>query len=339
MSTGSVERLFRITALSAACLALLLARPAQPSEDLASLAGLLRNKQAIALQLSGPIARCVARRDTSHAAFHGCIDWHSAAHGTWALIAYANATGDKRYLPLVESISRLGQCGGGKTLHPVSPLFRDALWQGVVPQAGHRVPAEVPDERPEALRRRGRRVPARSLPGRPPGPYARSYDSAAWALINLLDYFSTERDAAGAAAVSRLVEERFVPHQGSCRLERESRTFMAICTNWAWLVSKVLPRPAFLTWLKGFLPRRAAIEPVVVPRTAHEFGLNFSRAWGLWGLYEATGDRVFAELFARHFLTTFETQDNWDGDYRTVAHWVAQFGMFAILPLFADTLR
>ena len=41
-------------------------------------------------------AAYVARRDTEHPAFHGCVDWHSACHGVWALLAYQRATGDAR---------------------------------------------------------------------------------------------------------------------------------------------------------------------------------------------------------------------------------------------------
>src|SRR5450755_4328262 len=49
-------------------------------------------------------ARHVLRHDTSHPAFHGCIDWHSACHATWALLAHRGLTGDARYESLVDDI-------------------------------------------------------------------------------------------------------------------------------------------------------------------------------------------------------------------------------------------
>ena len=32
------------------------------------------------------IETAVKRKDTEHAVFHGCYDWHSAVHGHWALL-------------------------------------------------------------------------------------------------------------------------------------------------------------------------------------------------------------------------------------------------------------
>ena len=48
-------------------------------------------------QLAMPIAHCVTRRDTRHPAFHGCIDWHSAVHATWALLMIGRLTGESWY--------------------------------------------------------------------------------------------------------------------------------------------------------------------------------------------------------------------------------------------------
>ncbi|MBV9541195.1 MAG: DUF2891 family protein, partial [Alphaproteobacteria bacterium] len=49
-------------------------------------------------------AKHVLRHDTAHPAFHGCIDWHSACHGVWALLAYQGLTGDTQYEPIIDSI-------------------------------------------------------------------------------------------------------------------------------------------------------------------------------------------------------------------------------------------
>ena len=54
---------------------------------------LLRARKEIARALVEPVRASVARKDTGHAAFHGCIDWHSAVQGVWALTAYGRMTG------------------------------------------------------------------------------------------------------------------------------------------------------------------------------------------------------------------------------------------------------
>ena len=72
------------------------------------------------------------------------------------------------------------------------------------------------------------------------------------------------------------------------------------------------------------------IEPIGDEASVHQAGLNFSRAWGLWHLYKMTGEERFLEAFLRHFKATFDRPDIWRGDYRSHAHWVAQFGMLAL---------
>jgi hypothetical protein len=44
--------------------------------------------------LAAPIVGCVARDDTEHPVFDGCIDWHSSVHATYALHAVSRHTGD-----------------------------------------------------------------------------------------------------------------------------------------------------------------------------------------------------------------------------------------------------
>jgi hypothetical protein len=119
-------------------------------------------------------------------------------------------------------------------------------------------------------------------------------------------------------------------------VEVRTREFMAVCTNWAWLVGKVLPRPAFKTWLAEFLPPDLAIVPIEEAASVHQAGLNFSRAWGLWALYRMTGEKRFLSAYLRHFESSFARDDVWNGDYGKYAHWVAQFGMLALAVTYED---
>src|SRR5262245_47626768 len=79
---GPARRAAVVTALAA-----LVALPA-PAAAAADATTLTRDRVEIVTDLARPIAECLARRDTEHAAFHGCIDWHSAVHAAWALSAY-----------------------------------------------------------------------------------------------------------------------------------------------------------------------------------------------------------------------------------------------------------
>src|SRR5262245_44821499 len=68
------------------------------------LAPLLQARAQIATALPDPTRLGVARRDTGNAAFHGCLDWHSAVHGVWALTAYARMTGDAQDEPRIAEL-------------------------------------------------------------------------------------------------------------------------------------------------------------------------------------------------------------------------------------------
>ena len=61
------------------------------------LASLAADRTEIAKALASAVSQAVCRKDTDHTAFHGCIDWHSAVHGTWALTAYTRMTGDRQH--------------------------------------------------------------------------------------------------------------------------------------------------------------------------------------------------------------------------------------------------
>ena len=53
--------------------------------------------------LAAPIVACIQQEDTAHPAFHGCIDWHSAVHASYALLALYRLTGEPSYLELVDA--------------------------------------------------------------------------------------------------------------------------------------------------------------------------------------------------------------------------------------------
>ena len=64
---------------------------------------------------------------------------------------------------------------------------------------------------------------------------------------------------------------------------------------------------------------------------AHTAGLNFSRCWGLWALWEGTGERRFRTLYREHIETHIAMPEYWRDDYMMYSHWIPQFGVFAIL--------
>jgi hypothetical protein len=58
--------------------------------------------------LSTPITECVVRDDTAHPVFHGCVDWHSAVHGNYALRVISRLTGDTKFADVAQSVMSPG---------------------------------------------------------------------------------------------------------------------------------------------------------------------------------------------------------------------------------------
>ncbi len=299
---------------------------------------LLKARREIARELVEPIRASVARRDTGHAAFHGCVDWHSAVQGVWALAAYRRMMGDTLCDALLEETLRPEKIAAERTLLHVSPDFEMPYGRAWFLRLAREHELLI---RNGALQPMAREVLASMLAyyaGRAPDPRRGSYPSDSWALLNMLDYAAWCGDAAAEARIRGLVEAHFLDHGGGCDYALEAGHFMAVATNWAWLVSKVLPREDFGRWEQRFFGWAGLPRPVAWPANWHHHGLNFSRAWGLWALSAAgaPGDarEAYLAAYAAHFRATYATPAYWRGSYEGVGHWVPQFCMLALQPLF-----
>ncbi|MBO0763965.1 MAG: DUF2891 family protein [Hyphomicrobiaceae bacterium] len=295
----------------------------------------------IARALVEPIRANVVRRDREYAAFHGCVDWHSAVHGAWALTAYARMTGDGRYDALLRELLRPENLAAERRLLAARPDFEMPYGRAWLLRLAREHMLRIGNT---ALKPMADDVLVSMLAyygGRVPDPRRGSYGSDSWALINMLDYSRWSEDGAAEAAIRDLVEAHFVDHGGGCDYALETGHFMAVATTWAWLVSKVLPRADFARWGRAFFAPSGLPQRVLHPASWHHHGLNFSRAWGLWALHSASGPgddgQAYLEAYAAHFRATYERPTLWRGSYRGVGHWVPQFGMLALQPLFESS--
>jgi hypothetical protein len=303
---------------------------------------LLQARREIARDLVAPIRESVARKDTGHAVFHGCIDWHSAVHGVWALTAYARMMGDTICNSLLEETLRPGKLAAERALLAAHPDFEmpygRAWFLRLACEYGHYAGDTALQEELQSTAGEVLDSMLAYYRGRIPDPWRGSYACDSWALINMLDYAAWSGDTLAAATVRVLVEAHFVDHGGGCTEAPENGHFMAVMTNWAWLVSKVLPRGEFDRWQREFFADAGLPQPVASPVNWHHHGLNFSRAWGLWALYAATAPsdakEAYLNAYAAHFRATYDIPLLWRDSYQGVGHWVPQFGMLALQPLF-----
>jgi hypothetical protein len=301
-----------------------------------ALAPLVEQKQAIATELARQVAFCSKRRDTDHPAFKGCVDWHSSVHGVWALIAYQRATGDTQYAALVASIldrdalarerEHLRQATKFEMPYGRAWFLRLAIEHHRLTGTDDLLPFadDVAASMREYYRSGAHRIDR----------FSGAYASDSWALINLLDYARHRHLADVEADVVSWVRKDFIEVDQKCPPSRERGEFMAVCTNWAALVARVLERADYAAWLDKFIAVNGLPMPVAEASSDHEFGLNFSRAWGLWDMYDKSGRADVAKAYADHVARGLNPDTNWRGSYMAVGHWVAQFGMFAAQPLF-----
>ena len=323
--------------LASALLSVFVTGEALGDEVPPSLLPILEDRDEIAAHFATKASDCLEKQDTDHVLFHGCIDWHSAAHASWALVKYAN-TGkasltDYAQLSWLYDDADFSVFDQEMALLQENPYFEMPYGRAWLLRLAIEAEKSVSEaDVGMATRPIFDGLLAYAL-DRERSALSESYSSLSWALLNLYDYSVhfglTEQSSLLSARIFELYVE---PQDLSCDYENELGGFMAVCTNWAMLVSRVLPKSDYEVWLDAFIARNGLPEPVMSPMTAHEYGLNFSRAWGLWAMYDHSTTRrlEIVDAYSAHFqagyLQFLESED----DYYVAGHWVAQFGLFAL---------
>ena len=289
--------------------------------------------------LSEPILDCVDRPDTNHPAFHGCIDWHSAVHGTWSLLAISRMTGDPSFGEAADAV-----------LEP--QLVADEL---AVLEAGGPFPNETPYGYSWFLalgRERERAGQDDLMPlvdvvvddllgyieAIADTTFADQlhdddYQNLSWALLNLWTQAKWDDDEVQQARVEGIVRDRVMPLVDGCRLEDTADNtfdFFPPCLQQARLLVEVLPADESAAWLEDALPDPWDLPPLIDAPSPHVAGLNFSRTWGLHALWQATGDEALRDLYIAHIDAMMLRTELWAEDYASYSHWVAQFGVYGL---------
>jgi len=285
---------------------------------------------AMAEAFAEQAAYCAARSDTTHPVFHGCIDWHSAAHAHYALTAYERLTGDRSHGAFVETSLDPARLAAELADIKARPDFERPYGRAWFLRLAVERKAAGGDGRLEPLAREIAQSLVDGYTQAAPDPNARDYESASFALINLLAYGRADSDAALVSFVERTVKTRFMAPAARCDFALEPRGFLSTCASWAWLVAEVATPAEFAAWYAQWNPGLETWTPIAAPANAHQYGKNFSRAWGLAALYKATRDVRYRDLYCAHLDAGYAQWTAKRDDYMAVGHWVAQFGMLAL---------
>jgi hypothetical protein len=288
--------------------------------------------------LGDVVEQAFIRQDTEHPAFCGCIDWHSSVHGAYALLTAARLRVHGRWAEIVDSalttkcldaeLESLQKGDLGLELPYGFAWFlqlaieREKGWgkQDLVPLA-----AEIASQLEEWIfSLRAGEVIAHLK--------QRDYGNLSWVLLNMRQWSQWQADhklMEKLRGFTRnwvvLLDERLPPSY-----DQVTDEFFAASLQRTRAILSILPKEESLPWYESYYPDGLFMEPLCVASTPHSAGLNFSRAWSFWTLFQFTQDPKFRDMYANHIVTHINLPDCWRDDYRNHAHWVPQFGIYAI---------
>jgi Protein of unknown function (DUF2891) len=296
----------------------------------ASVQALPAKEAEMARAFAEQAAYCAKRTDTEHPVFKGCIDWHSSAHAYYALTEYALLTGDKTHDAFIEtSLDRKGLDAELADL-TARPDFERPYGRAWFLRLYAARKAAGGDDRLKPLAAEIARSLEQSYTSAAADPNSRDYRSATFAMLGLSAYARAEGDRRLHLFVIREVIARWMTPGVRCNFANEPRGFLSTCAAWAWLVAENQTPREFAGWYEHWNPGLETWTPIETPATDHEYGKNFSRAWGLAEIYGVTRDARYRTLYCAHLEKGYAQWSAKRDDYGAVGHWVAQFGMLAL---------
>jgi hypothetical protein len=285
-----------------------------------------------------------------HPAFYGCFDWHSSVHGHWSLVSllkqfpklensaeireklaeniskenieievdYFNGKYNKSYertygwawlLKLAEELHTWDDPLARKLETNLQPLT-DRIVQGYVDF-----------------------LPKLNYPIR-----VGEHTNTAFGLTFAYDYAKT----VGNTELQNLITTRakdFFMSDANCPISWEPSgfDFLSPCLEEADIMRRVLDKQAFKTWLQTFLPQLAdqdfqlatgRVSDRTDGKLVHLDGVNFSRAWCLYGIAKEFPEYAHLKNIANQHVN-YSLPSIVDGNYEGT-HWLGSFAIYAL---------
>ena len=284
-----------------------------------------------------------------HPAFYGCFDWHSSVHGHWSLVyllksfpGLENAEVIRNLLNdhlsaenIIAEVDYLNEVGNqsfertygwawvlklSEELHTWKAPFARQLEANLQPLTDHIVKSYI-DFLPKLI------YPIR----------VGEHSNTAYGLSLAYDYAKVFDHK----ALSKLIistANRFYAEDQGCPLTWEPGgfDFLSPCFEEANLMRKIYRPDEFKIWLSSFLPSIIKPDFQLAParvgdrtdgKLVHLDGLNFSRAWCLYGITQTLPEYIHLSSIANnHFNSSI---NNVVDDHYAGAHWLATFAIYA----------
>ena len=285
-----------------------------------------------------------------HPAFYGCFDWHSSVHGHWTLVyllkkfpALEEAEMIKKLLidhlsaeNIIIEVNYFNEAGNqsfertygwawilklAEELHTWDTPLARQLEANLQPLTDHIVNAYL------------NFLPKLIYPIR-----VGEHSNTAYGLSLAYDYAQVFDHEPLNQLIKSSVNRFYAEDQG-CPLtwEPSGFDFLSPCLEEANLMRKVYSPNVFKNWLSTFLPSilrsNFKLAPALVGdrtdgKLVHLDGLNFSRAWCLYGIAETLPEYAHLAIIANdHFNSSI---NNVVDDHYAGAHWLGTFAIYAL---------
>ena len=287
---------------------------------------------------------------TLHPAFYGCFDWHSSVHGHWSLVSLLrqfpevneaeairgklidnlskeNIEGELTYFNMKGNATYERTYGWAwllklaEELHSWDDPMAKELTANLQPLVEIIIKGYIDF------------LPKLNYPIR-----VGEHSNTAFGMSLAWDYAQTTNHIELKKVIENSVI-RFYMNDIGCPLNWEPSgfDFLSPCLQEVDIVRKVLTKEEFKKWFKSFLPIMTntsfTIEPGKVSdrtdgKLVHIDGLNFSRAWCLYGIAETLPEYTHLRNIADEHIT-YSLPSIVDGNYEGT-HWLGTFALYAL---------
>ena len=285
-----------------------------------------------------------------HPAFYGCFDWHSSVHGHWALVSLLKQFPDLKKSEEIRE--KLKESLSAENIQGELEYFRNKeegsfertygwAWLLKLGQELHTWEDPLARELEANLKpltdlivdKFKEFLPKLNYPIR-----VGEHTNTAFALALAYDYAKTT----GKKDLQMLIEKRakdFYINDDNCPLawEPSGFDFLSPCFSEIDIMRRVLPQNAFQLWMRDFMPQLkkkdfelevAEVSDRTDGKLVHLDGLNFSRAWVLYGLANQYPQQYgHLKSVANEHLSY--SLPNLVGDTYEGGHWLGSFALYA----------
>lgn len=286
-----------------------------------------------------------------HPTFYGCFDWHSSVHGHWMLVSLLRQFPDLEDASeirerLLENISAENiQVEVDYFFMPQNSSFeRTYGWAWVLKLAEeiHLWEDPVARELEKNLMPLTDLMVAKYLEFLPKLIYpirVGEHSNIGFGLSLAYDYANTVNHSNLKSLIEQRSRDWFI-NDRNCPLgwEPSGFDFLSPCFQELDIMRKVLRKDEFKIWLHDFMPELASTEFQLEPgkvsdrtdgKLVHLDGLNFSRAWVLYGLIKdfpnEYGHLMSVANEHIHYSLPSIVDDNYEG-----THWLGSFAIYAL---------